>query len=1091
MGVLDEAYGSEGGGGVLDEAYGPPTQHHGVLDEAYGKQPTTGVLDHAYPPAQQVAQPTWGDTAVTAGLRIGTPLLGSIAGGVPGGMAGGALGDIAAQAYERSHNLRQDYSLREATAQGLIGGLPGGSLTRSGVTAGEVAKEALRSAALGVGATAIGTEGSRGELPTAKEAAFGAGLGIFGAGVGSGVERFRTGKFGPSEIPPSATTPGAAHPDLTFTRTDKPNMAKIGPTQSYDVNDGDRALGNIRLRLNNVGEGQGEGGAPASYTADLSGFKGTTNDFTRLLKTFPEEFNVTEIDQSSTPTSGGMLQGGPLSRLKNQVVGRIFPESVSEGAGQAQETFSPSLAAGRTKTFGLLANKDWQANVDAMDKLSPQQQIDFAIQASQGSKFPNDPALAKVADLYRQATNPRGESLLNALPEGKIGYRADYFAPMFTDPQAAEKAFTREMAEGYPTLPSFTKEKTLTLPESLEFAQKYGLQLKTTNPLRWAEQRLGVEDRYVGLIDAAKNLDTAGKIAQWPGDMRSLPTGIAPLDPRVGMALGKDNLVAEEPIAKIINNKFAPDSLGPYMRGASTLSSLANQTRVAIDLYHAGRTIISDIGNNVGEAIGLGLKGELSAAMKAAVAPPRTAQNYRLGRQTISEFGNAGVAGENVTPAMQMAIRGGLTPEPDLANSLTRNFSEQMKDSEHYLPTNVVRGVTSVLSAPVMRNVVPAIKMGAFQQAMDHFVTLNPNATEAELVSGAQSIRRNLDNVFGHISADNLGMSKTAANALRVFIGFPSWNLGKVRLASDVVGGTRQVLSNESLSSDQAQALRFAGGTIITHMMAAALLNRALSGEWPTEATDFFAPRTGGKLDDGNDERLYLPTVGTDAYKMFHNPSGTIGAKSNPLVASAYDLMVRNTDAMGIRIRDPQANGFVQTAQVGKYLGKQATPFAVQSLMGGGVPPSSLGPAAQLIGLTRAPASLSRDPAEQAIADAESAQLQSRGGITQEEADRQQARRALRTQLRANPTDTTLLPGAIQGGIVNQGEQKRFAKNARGDQFVSKASMLGAEDFVRVWQQANPEERQKLQAVAKKKMVRARVMGNLRDLQVYQAAGIR
>ncbi|MGD9854838.1 MAG: hypothetical protein AB7U20_07785 [Planctomycetaceae bacterium] len=138
---------------------------------------------------------TWGDLALTTGLRVGGSIVGSVLGGlgasptvvgipagvVMGGGAGAASGDLAAQAYEKWRGLRTGISPVQVAIEGATGMIPGGSAAKAGIKPALAA--AGKGALLSGGAATAQSVMERGELPSAGEAAAAVGLGGAFGGV--------------------------------------------------------------------------------------------------------------------------------------------------------------------------------------------------------------------------------------------------------------------------------------------------------------------------------------------------------------------------------------------------------------------------------------------------------------------------------------------------------------------------------------------------------------------------------------------------------------------------------------------------------------------------------------------------------------------------------------------------------------------------------------------------------------------------------------------------------------------------------------------------------------------------------------------
>ena len=126
---------------------------------------------------------TWGDTAVTTGLRVLPSIVGGVggamlgpAGAIAGGGAGAAAGEAAAQSYEKYRGLRELLSPGSIAVEAALGAVPLGKTASLG-------SAALKGAALSATGAGAHRYVETGELPSLGEAGL---AGILGAGFGAG-----------------------------------------------------------------------------------------------------------------------------------------------------------------------------------------------------------------------------------------------------------------------------------------------------------------------------------------------------------------------------------------------------------------------------------------------------------------------------------------------------------------------------------------------------------------------------------------------------------------------------------------------------------------------------------------------------------------------------------------------------------------------------------------------------------------------------------------------------------------------------------------------------------------------------------------
>lgn len=166
-----------------------------AIARAGGSRPPAGsddsALDAAVARSKARRGGTWGDTAISTGLRVVPSILGGVAGGVAasptgpgaiagvmaGGAAGGGVGDWLAQQYEISRGIRPEYNPWETAVETGMGAIPiKGSST--------ILRAAGKGAAMGAANTAAHATIAQGRMPELSELLAGSTVGgVFGGGT--------------------------------------------------------------------------------------------------------------------------------------------------------------------------------------------------------------------------------------------------------------------------------------------------------------------------------------------------------------------------------------------------------------------------------------------------------------------------------------------------------------------------------------------------------------------------------------------------------------------------------------------------------------------------------------------------------------------------------------------------------------------------------------------------------------------------------------------------------------------------------------------------------------------------------------------
>ncbi len=95
-----------------------------------------------------------------------------------------------------------------------------------------------------------------------------------------------------------------------------------------------------------------------------------------------------------------------------------------------------------------------------------------------------------------------------------------------------------------------------------------------------------------------------------------------------------------------------------------------------------------------------------------------------------------------------------------------------------------------------MNYFVPRVKANAMYRRLglelDRFREANGRApTRKESTKIAQDVGREVDNIFGQMVYDNLGMKRALRDSLKLWIGFPGWNIGSGSLIVESIEGDR------------------------------------------------------------------------------------------------------------------------------------------------------------------------------------------------------------------------------------------------------------------------------------------------------------
>jgi hypothetical protein len=206
------------------------------------------------------------------------------------------------------------------------------------------------------------------------------------------------------------------------------------------------------------------------------------------------------------------------------------------------------------------------------------------------------------------------------------------------------------------------------------------------------------------------------------------------------------------------------------------------------------------------------------------------------------------------------------------------------------------------------------------------------------------------------------------------------WNLGTFR---ELGGGLKDVVRRPLPGGREVRTIggeprldplvshrtAFFAGMTFTVGLLGALYQVAHTGEWPGELRDYFFPKTGRKTPQGDDERVSLPSYMKDVYAFGRAPITTLSHKAHPEIGLLLDTW-RNEDYYGNEIRNADDPWVQQARQYFDYLTKQAVPISVRNLLQRRQTGGTLGGQAEsVVGISPAPALLTRSAAEEKIRD--------------------------------------------------------------------------------------------------------------------------
>jgi hypothetical protein len=378
---------------------------------------------------------------------------------------------------------------------------------------------------------------------------------------------------------------------------------------------------------------------------------------------------------------------------------------------------------------------------------------------------------------------------------------------------------------------------------------------------------------------------------------------------------------------------------------------------------------------------------------------------------------------------------------------------------------------------PIMEFVVPRQKLGVFYElAKSELERLGPNAPREEVRRAYQRAWDVVDDRLGEVVYDNLFWNRTSKDVSHLLVQSVGWNWGTFR----VLGGGAKDLAmlpvrafkeafgrgdNEPPLSHRAAYML---GFITVTAVAGAILQKLLTGQNPESIEDLIFPRTGELDEAGRPRRIAQPTYLKDAVHYYHDPLRTLANKVSPVVDLMAD-MLNNKDFYGTEIWHPDDPLFDKFLDIAKRTGEQFVPFGVREMQQARSQGRGLkGQVLPFFGYTPAPKSITSSPAEELLLQYIRAN-QPQGARTKLQTQRAQLRGqlrgAIRRQLQGVPGGLSAADVAREGGrqgLFTKDDLVRAVKEAPVPFLVSGFKRLELEQAIRVYEEANPDERRLL-----------------------------
>jgi hypothetical protein len=537
--------------------------------------------------------------------------------------------------------------------------------------------------------------------------------------------------------------------------------------------------------------------------------------------------------------------------------------------------------------------------------------------------------------------------------------------------------------------------------------------------------------------------------------------------------------------ARVLNNHLAPGLRGnPLYDTFRGVGNTLNQAQLGFSAFHA---MFSAVNSSISDLALAFRKGSTLRMMEAAMAAARVVplvvspiRHVVIGTRLMREYLSPGSYAEYSRLADAVATGGGrIYQDPFYRNSSLTQFWKAWGEGDWaHVGLKAFPAALEYMAKPVMEKLVPRLKLGAFSDvARESLDRLPPEAGKAQIRAALDRAWDSIDNRFGQVVYDNLFVNKTLKDLGLAGVRSLGWNLGTVR----EIGGAAKdtgIAMGRTVIGEKPQLTDRMAYTIALPIVAGyigALVNYAYTGKGPQELKDYYFPRTGRTLPNGEPERISVPTYMKDVFAFSKHPLETAGHKVHPLMGMIAD-MLRNKDFYGVEIRHADDPLVKQVGQIAGYVASQVSPLSVRNLRQRaqaegrpgvkGMLREAVSPAGvqSFFGITPAPASVTHTAAEEKALEILD-RRRPKGTRTSEEYEHQARRSYLRGEVASGRMTPRDLAARVQAGEIRPKEAGDILRQTREAPIVHFTRNLDLHDFLSVWDVANAREQGQLRSL--------------------------
>jgi hypothetical protein len=587
--------------------------------------------------------------------------------------------------------------------------------------------------------------------------------------------------------------------------------------------------------------------------------------------------------------------------------------------------------------------------------------------------------------------------------------------------------------------------------------------VKKKQAKKFAKMGFGVVQKR-GVPDGYKKIDD--KIA----------TVYAPMDAE-GTQRIRGHYYAPEAVAQVLNNYLSPGLRGnDVYRAYMAIGNTLNQAQLGFSAFHLGMTSIDAVTSKVALAINQLAYGKPVDAMKSLVsAPLAPVANAMRGNKVLQEWYASGSQGAQIAAIVDALKSGGGRVRQDAfyKTEATKQMMDAFRSGN--VPGGLLRLPFAVIensAKPLMEYIVPRQKLGVFADiAKTELERLGTNATQEQVREVMAKAWDSVDNRMGQLVYDNLFWNKAAKDLSMASTRSLGWNLGTIReiggAGFDVAAQVGNMLRGKRPGVTYRMAYTMALPIVVGIM--GGMLMYLFTGKRPQELKDYFYPQTGNTDENGNPERVQLPSYMKDVFAYSSHPATTLSHKTHPLLNLLVE-MLQNEDYYGVKIRNEDDPLMQQALDELQHVGKGFLPFGVRGYQQEAERNSPISKRLlPFVGVTPAPTDVNRSKAERMIAKYLTEKLP-KGSRTKEEYGKAKFKRETVRRMRSGEEFSSGLVEAIKNGVVTADEVREMLREAKESPIEVRFKRLPLEQALKVYGVATPEEKKILQPVLVEKI---------------------